>query len=280
VSTEPGAAHQPILSIWKNNLVSDWFRKISFTKYLPLRDSAIISAEASRMRPLIQEDNVVGIAALNVETDNHFSNVTTVGGFAASVSARHASGVIGFLDHHAGSAKREPSNLTAFNSTVQNWANDQIDLLEQLGIDPVRWCIATCSLVELDVDPSKILRAAFVHQNSFEVLKLEEIFGYLRTAPIALFKSGFMFHIDHYVGSRGHQDFLTFVSLKNSKFLSLNGIDPTAPRDSGKNSFFDCLNRYCALRGQKLIWQITKHAAPSQIGGTADAVLLSLQESQ
>jgi hypothetical protein len=278
---EPVVVHQPISSTLGGEGVATWIRQISFAKYLPSQATLFNPAEAeARLRPLIQENNVVGVAALNVEANNHFSSVMTVGGLATSVSARHASGIVGFMDYHAGSAKREPSKLVASGSTLQAWANEQIDLLEQSDIDPFRWCIATCSLADFDIDPSRILRAAFVSQASVFILKLEEIFRHLCMAPIAVFKSGFMFHIDQYVGQRAYENYLTFLPLKNSKFLSLNRIDPNPTAASDENSFFDCLNRYCVLQGRKLTWQIVKQAAPSQMGGVADAVLLSFSDSQ
>jgi hypothetical protein len=105
------------------------------------------------------------------------------------------------------------------------------------------------------------------------------IYTRLESAPIALMKSGFANHLDTLGQQLPFADFLTFIPVKNSNFLSLEGFLPAIEGQASASSpfsFVHCLQRYCEQKGRKLDFELRKDVSRSN-WGSIDALILSLR---
>ncbi|WP_051379596.1 HD domain-containing protein [Bradyrhizobium murdochi] len=270
--------HRPISKIIAENDYASWLQQIALTSYRPTDLAAKVESDAFRLRPLRSRGQIVGLAAIDLSPNIHGFNVRSVGGLATSVSGRGATGYVGFIDYSPGSAKREGRVIVAADADLKEWGSEQFQLLDTASIDPISWCIATCGFSDLGIDPTPRLHALFVATNGAMVLQLSDIFTKLQSAPLALLKAGMMNHLDSYVERAAFEEYLTFVPIKNSRFLSLEGLLPPIeghPAAPYEFSFVECLRTYCEQKGRKLVYELRKNVRQSVLG-PADAVILSL----
>jgi hypothetical protein len=263
--------HESISTVVRDRKYNDWLSRISFFAYQP-GVVGPINAYASRLRPLLSGERIVGLATLRTDSGGHFMNVRTVGGLAASVHARHSSNFIGYMDHEPGSAKREGTRIAASTDDLKVWSDEQIRILEMADLPPLAWCIITCDLAGLEIDPSPVLKAAFRRQDQFNILGLEEIFKELDRDAIAILKMRHLDHVEVNSAAGPLENYLTFQPVVNSGFLSLK-LDGDIPVD--KLSFIGCLYRYAASKGRRLLWQ-TRPGVGISFFGPIDALLISL----
>jgi hypothetical protein len=270
--------HRPISSVIAEHDCERWLLKLSLSSY---RSEALIQkakSDASRLRPLKSNDHIVGLAAIDLSPDAHGFNVRTVGGLATSISGRFSAGFVGFIDYSSGSAKREGQTIVAPESELTEWAKEQFQLLDAASVDPIGWCFATCGFSDLGIDPSPRLHALFFDTSGPVVLRINDIFERLKSAPIAIMKSGIMNHIETMGNTGRFANFLTFIPIKNSRFLSLDGLLPPIEGQAPaplEFSFVRCLQMHCEKNDRKLIHQLQRNAGRSA-WGQMDAVILSL----
>lgn len=136
----------------------DWLERMSFSKYLDPNARTYISDNVDRLRPLFANGKQCGLAAISTHPGLLASlGRRTIGGLPNGVNNISDESFIGYLDYKEISAKRDTSNeLIAPKSAMQEWGADQIEMLNAAGIDLPSRSIATVSLCQLDIDPSKI----------------------------------------------------------------------------------------------------------------------------
>uniref|UniRef100_E6VPR5 ATP-binding region ATPase domain protein n=1 Tax=Rhodopseudomonas palustris (strain DX-1) TaxID=652103 RepID=E6VPR5_RHOPX len=273
--------HDPISDVAISHEKQRWLDTIFFTKYRP-KATPNIAAYSKRLRPIIAQGSIAGLATLSLGTEDSLY-VNTVGGLATSISGRHSSDVVGYLDHYPDSAKRHALNPIASQEEIEAWAVEQIGILEAEGLNELEWCLASISLSGMNVDPSPTLRAAFISPHGIAIMTLPQIFHHLNNQDIVLIKSGLMNHIDLHAPRISYNGLTTFFPLKNSKFLSLEGLLPPDPRVAARGdpppevhrfSFALCLARFCEANGRRLKTKVAAGAVQSI--GVADALILSL----
>jgi hypothetical protein len=271
--------HRPISTVIAEGDQERWLLKLALSSYRAIEFTEKARRDATRLRPLTSGDQIVGLAAIELSQNAHAFNVRTVGGLATSISGRASSGFVGFIDFSSGSAKREGRAVVAPESALTGWANEQFQLLDTTSTDLISWCMATCSFADLGIDPSPRLHALFRNVSGVWILQLSEIYTRLESAPIALMKSGFANHLDTLGQQLPFADFLTFIPVKNSNFLSLEGFLPAIEGQASASSpfsFVHCLQRYCEQKGRKLDFELRKDVSRSN-WGSIDALILSLR---
>ncbi|WP_322515915.1 ATP-binding protein [Rhodopseudomonas palustris] len=273
--------HEPISDIAASGDKQRWLETIYFAKYRS-KVAPNFLRYSNRLRPIGSRGTIVGLATLNLGTEDSLY-VSTVGGLATSISARHSSDIVGYVDYYPDSAKRHALNTVASQEEIDVWANEQINILKAESINELEWCFASVSLSGINVDPSATLRAIFISSHGIQIMTLREIFYYLNNHPIVLFKSGLMNHIDLHAPRISHNGLATFFPIKNNRFLSLEGLLPPDPRVAARGdpppaihpfSFALCLKRFCEANGRHL--QMKVETGVVQSIGAADALILSL----
>lgn len=223
----------------------EWLKTISFSDYQP-NPSALktyITKNVARLKPIIENGRILGFAAISTKDDNRaqdFLSLATVGGLAFTVHHRDGDKFIGYLDYTPKSAKREIDHFTASEETIQAWAEDQLNELVKLNLSPVEKYVASSSLCQFKVDPSKLALIFTIYNGKAEFLSFDQLAELSLTIQIAFLNSG--------LGGGGHMEthhniqaipgYALIRPLTNSSFLSLKRIDG---KPENNFSIFDCL---------------------------------------
>ena len=269
--------HEDINSLEFNKLL--WLKQISFAEYQV--DSEIvkqnITKNISRLKPIVDDGIIRGIAAIPTEVDyrgQNFLSLTTVGGLAFSIHNRTSDRFIGYLDYTPKSAKREIDQFTASKKVVEVWANEQLRELISLNLSSYERYVASASLCSFSVDPSELAhilvdfngRRMFLTFNQMAELSLNMKFAFLKS-NITQNEHIEMFHsIQELLG------YALILPLMNSSFLSLkrnNGIPVN------NFSILDCLYKSIINLGNTPILDEISNVGTNQFGSQINALILS-----
>jgi hypothetical protein len=244
--------HNDIYSADFNN--SKWLTDISFADFQQDAQNikTYISNNISRIKPVIDNGKIFGIAAINTRIENNaqdFLSISTVGGLANSVHYRSGDRFIGFLDHNPKSAKREIGEYAAPAHAIKAWAENQLAELLRLPLNDLEKYIASSALCEFKVDPSELAKILTIQDTGSSFLTFPQLAKLSEEMGILFFESG--------LGAGGHMEtyhnilkvpgYALIRPLKNSSFLSLkrtNGIPET------NFSILDCLYRSILKTGR------------------------------
>ncbi|MBR1245320.1 ATP-binding protein [Bradyrhizobium sp. AUGA SZCCT0169] len=270
-------AHEPVEEIVKSDDAKfNWLNNVTLAKYLP---AAGFDAEevSKRLRPLYVDGALVGLAALSLELTNApflTGGLAAVGGFLAGgyKNPNGQQSYIGYLDQFPNSAKREPGIRVAPQSILHQWIVDQLELLGKRADEPSRRLALTNHLCDFDFDPTPYMLALFFKGQQRFTLSIDQIFEFLKSEPIALFKWGIMDHVDMYVQQNAYENYMTFRPVGNSPFLSLE-LEGSVPKNP--NSFIGCLYRYASRGGRSLKFE-TRPTTIHSISGSTDVVIVTL----
>ncbi|HEY8098001.1 MAG TPA: ATP-binding protein [Methylobacter sp.] len=256
--------HSRVTSLVDQQSKLEWLETISFRKYAgPIN---YIQEYCTRLRYIYNGDRVCGLAALSTDLNmtNGFLARRTIGGLVTSAHGMGIQGFAGFLDYRANSAKRDVSQfIDAPRESIEEWANEQIELLKANDVDLFKWCGATLSLCELELDPINVMHAIFCIEKSIVVKSLSDIFDMIKTEGIAIYMNSALQIAETYVSLPPYASYPTFRAVRNSVFLNLE-IDSCIPKH--KNSFIGCLHRYAEAHKSALKYQIIKGVAASWFG--------------
>jgi len=273
------AVHEPIKDIVNSELAkANWLEKITLSKHIS-PDSPQLGLAAKRLRPIVVDGAIAGLAALSVEIGdanaNRLGGVYTVGGFLpAGYAGTGGQGTFyGYMEQFSGSAKREPGKPVAPPSVINDWVNEQLRLLSERQLTIPELLGLTNNLSTLNCDPSPYLHAVFFKGQQALVLTLDQIVQVMKSEPVAFFKFRMMNHVDSYVQQPAYQHYLTFKPVTNSPFLSLE-LEGAVPKNP--NSLIGCLHRSATKDGFKLRLETLPTTIPS-IGGPAEIVLATLE---
>lgn len=203
------------------------------------------------MRPMVGAGKTHGLAAASTYLGPYSTlGRQSVGGLT-NVQGFHGNDYIGFLDYEPGSARRDPGRRTVIPEDVlNNWANEQIEILRSSGADETAWCIATACFSNLGLDPTPILHARFRINGVEQILDLERIFAAIDRTGISVPMSSIMKFIETMPGIIPPTVEPMFVPIRSSgSFLSLE-YDGTAAKEP--NSFLGCLMRTAVAQSRTL----------------------------
>ncbi|WHA40153.1 HD domain-containing protein [Agrobacterium larrymoorei] len=266
--------HTPVSSLKAKNIAADWLARMSFQKYHPNTVSSDdLLKIVERLRFVDPDHPEYGFAALSTRVDHAttFLSSRTVGGLSTSVHGRGDDQFFGFLDFPARSAKREAEqNPVIPQNLLEAWVNEQLALLEKEGITDIHKLVLTSHLCELKTDPAPVFRALILRGQTLSVLTLSQLLDAVVDTGLAIFKAGFMDHIDTYVQQQPYKHYPVFRPFRNGAFLSLerDASGPTNP-----NSLLGCLYREAAKRGYEITVNQTGDIVSSVLGNCEVLIL-------
>jgi hypothetical protein len=154
----------------------------------------------SRLRPIINGNKILGLAALsttNRRQRSGWTTISTVGGLTANITASDFSKFLGVIDFQPNSAKREPSaNPSAGRASLEAWADEQKSLLPPFAENSLDWCCATYNLADLSLDPIDIATFLIRNGESIAVTTLDQTVDLIATQGVAFYKSAMLDHVE------------------------------------------------------------------------------------
>lgn len=247
--------HEPIQSLLSQTDIKSWLERASFSTNIE-GSKNIIEAHHDRLRPIIQEGEICGLAALSIQSADRPYHLAfrTVGGLRLPTYTHD--NFIGFIDYLPNSAKRESSERPrATGQSIQNWADDQITILRSKSVSDLEWCHATMSLCDLGLDPTDIATVGFIESGKFFTTDLRSSLNMAMDKGIAIFKPASISIVETHT-RHTHQDLPTFFPFKNGAFLDLNMDNNNIP--CNRYSFIGCLYREAARVNCKLEFDFIK----------------------
>ncbi len=248
----------------------NFLRKISFN-YIN-NDAAVMakaSEAASRMRPVIFRDKQVGFAAINAKFSNNgrdFLSINTIGGLPDTIHNRDSEYFVGYFDKTADSAKRNAKDYVAPPEVIEQWAKDQVKLLDMKKLtDQDRYGLAS-SLCYFRVDPIEIAQILIsTGPNKRRFMSFKELAALSANTPLGFFISTYTAtnHIDLHHAIRDVPGYALILPLLNSNFLSFELIN-NEPKDDF--SLASCLNRAIKELGMFPCWTKIEKAATGHFG--------------
>ena len=221
---------------------SEWLKKISFSKFQDQKISSYIESNFHRLRPVIENDQCHGIAALSTLFHNeaNFLSITTVGGLATTVHTRDGANFIGYLDYLPQSARRDGQLYSASEDAIREWAEEQNRIIDHSLLSPIEKYSIASSLCNFGVDPIGVASIAVVINKSLQFMSFSNLAELALTMPIVILKSGHMDHIETHHTTEFIDGVALIRPLANGKFLSLKMKEE---KPENNNSLFDCLYR-------------------------------------
>jgi hypothetical protein len=257
----------------------EWLTTISFARFQPnsAEIKAYISKNISRLKPIIENGKILGIAAISTKDDNRaqdFLSVATVGGLAFTVHHRDGDVFIGYFDYTPKSAKREIDHFTASEESIQAWAKEQLRELVLLNLSPVEKYVASSSLCKFKVDPSDLALILTVYNGKAEFLSFDQLAELSLTMKIAFLNSGLGGggHMETHHNIQALQGYALIRPLTNSSFLSLKRIDGIPENNF---SILDCLYKAILKKRHTPILSEISNVGKNSFGQNISAIILS-----
>lgn len=269
--------HENVNSAKFNTL--EWLTSLSFAEHQPNPSAvkAYISKNVSRLKPIIENGRILGIAAISTKDENlvqDFLSLATVDGLAFTVHHRDGEKFIGYIDHTPKSAKREMDHFTASEDTIKTWAEAQLNELFSLNLSPVEKYVASSSLCQFKVDPSKLALILTVYNGKMEFLSFEQLADLSLTMHIAFLNSDLSGgeHIDTHHNIHNLNGYALIRPLTNSSFLSLKRIDG---KPENNFSILDCLYKAILEKNYTPTFSEINNVGKNLFGQDISAITLS-----
>lgn len=257
-----------------------WLQTISFSDHrISTQSKEYISNNFDRLKPIIEDGELFGFAAINTTLSNeqNFLCISTVGGLANSVHCRNSNDFIGYIDFKAKSAKREIGDFEAKETTIQNWAQDQLEDLLKLNLNPIERYCAASALCHFMVDPSEIALILISINKQQVFCTFDELADLSLRSGIAFLKSSFGDHIETHHSILDLPNYVLIKSLSNSSFLDLKLDEENRPVEN--NSIIDCLYRKIVSRGYHVNIDIEINIGQNSFGQSINAIIISSKEN-
>ena len=269
--------HENINSNGLNKL--EWLTKISFVNFQPNPAimKAYISKNISRLKPIIENGRILGIAAISTKDDNRtqdFLSLKTVGGLASTVHLRNSDKFIGYIDYTPKSAKRETDHFTASEDIIQAWAKEQLRELISLNLSPIEKYIASSSLCQFKIDPTDLALILTVYNSKLEFLSFDQLADLSLNTKVAFLKSelGGGGHMETYHNIQEIDGYALIRPLTNSPFLSLKIINEVPENNF---SILDCLYKAILKNGYTPILSEITNIGQNTFGQNISAITVS-----
>jgi hypothetical protein len=230
-----------------------WLNAVSFSEYQPnsAEIKGYIKLHLNRLKPIIENGRVLGLAAINTRTKFHqqdFLGTHTVGGLASTVHYRGGGSFIGFIDHIPKSAKRDSGKFTASESIIGEWAKNQLGDLMTMNLTPVEKYTAASALCEFKTDPLNLAQLLVLREGiGIAFMSFYELAVVAKSLPIILLKSKLLGeHMEVHHSINFLPGFAHVKPLALGSFLSLKMKDGKPDQNF---SILDCLYRTIKLKG-------------------------------
>ncbi|WP_162010841.1 ATP-binding protein [Neptuniibacter caesariensis] len=253
---------------------SDWLKRISYSKYQPQTVENYITTNIHRLRPIIDNDQWHGLAAISVAptTEQNFLSLNAVGGLNSSVHHRSGEHYMGYIDRLPQSAKREGKGYSASDEAIKTWALEQVELLKKEGMQPLDKCILAYNLCYFGVDPIDIGYVFVIRNDMPEFLSFKELADLSLVEDIVFVKTDLMEHIDSHSQINSLPGQTLIKPLRNSNFLSLKMEEGIPVKNY---SILDCLYREIVQSGYEPSFSVEKNIGQSFMGMNDGLVIRS-----
>jgi hypothetical protein len=220
-------------------------RKWLFDMSRPVGDmEQIFENHAARLRPIVSGEKILGMAALSTASglkSEHFGSVRAVGGLSTHINKSDLSKFVGVMDYEPATAKRESSGImSAGRAALEAWATEQKSLLPDREMYPIDWCIATCSLADLGIDPMDVFTILILDKDKYKIANLDVTLDIISKRGLAFYESHMMRHVETHHDRGCFGDMPTFWPIKHSAFLSLDRDEDQTPT---RTSILSCIYR-------------------------------------
>lgn len=256
--------------------VEQWLKDISFSEYhLKNENISYISTNVNRLKPIIENGQILGLAAINTKLSNvqDFLSIATVGGLAQAVHHRDGEYFIGFIDYSPKSAKREIGNFSGNEQTLIDWATKQKEDLEKLPLGHVEKYVAATALCHFKVDPRSIAQILISVNNQVVFVSVDQLAEISKTVKIAFIESSFGGeHIETHHNIQHLSNYALVKPLSNSSFLSLKLNEDKVPENNF--SILDCLYRSILSKGYVPKLEKAENVGTSNFNQSLNALVL------
>ncbi len=263
----------------KNLDKKKWLNDISFSEYqLEETLKGYISKNINRLKPIKEGNQIFGLAAIStiLPTSQNFLSISTVGGLAHSVHTRDGDKYIGFIDHQPRSAKREGGDFSANEYTIKQWAENQLNELLGLNLNPFERYTAASALCHFKIDPTELASILISFNGKKAFHTIDQMAELSKTVGIGFLESGFGGHMETNNIIFDLPDYALVIPLSNNSFLSLK-TDGDIPQNN--NSIIDCTYRRIIKKGG--IPQLSKieNVAKNAFKQNLSLIVLTSQEN-
>ncbi|SDA61218.1 Histidine kinase-, DNA gyrase B-, and HSP90-like ATPase [Algoriphagus alkaliphilus] len=260
--------------------IENWLNDISFSKYLiHLNNIEYISRNVDRVKPIIENDQVMGLAAISTRSLNShdFLGSKTIGGLIHSSHNRSGDDFIGFVNFTEKSAKRDFNKISASKQAIEDWGKEQMKLLQTKTLNPIEKFYAASSFNFFGIDPYEILELHLMINGQIKILTLEEIANLSLTLPISFFVSGLSKngHIETHIGRIQIEKTATYVPIKNCKLLSFK-IENGAPKND--LGLIDCVHRKIIELGYCPTYELKENITKNILNIDVNCLFLTSKE--
>lgn len=254
--------HQDILT---SNCYESWLKKLSYAEYQSKDVGEYVSFNYNRLRPIAEGDYWHGLAAISVtpSSSQNFLSIKTVDKLSSSVHGRSGEDFVGFVNYLPKSAKREISEFSASQDAIDSWAKEQVEILDDLKIDPIEKCFLAYSLAYFKVDPINVSNVVIVRNEGFGFVTFKELASISVKEEVVFVKTSDMDHVDTYTKINSVPGKVMFKPLRNSSFLSLKFKNGNPENEM---SALGCLCREIVKLGLKPSFRIEKSIGDSAFG--------------
>jgi hypothetical protein len=227
---------------------------------------------ARRLRPIVVDDQIIGLAALSTLPDRHhgYLAVRTVGGLAGSLSGDRSDTFMGFIDQPPVSARREAYGTYLVPDILDNWAQEQLQLLRDANLSDQGWCAVTYSLADLGVDPLPVAHITVIEGLDSRICDMNALFNICKDPGLVIYQSMYLDHIESYHKEGQYKHYPTLVAGKNSRLLRLN-----EGGEEFKYSIISCIERFAAGKGHSLSIEVLERDIEASMG-TMHALLVQV----
>ena len=241
----------------KRESQAEWLRDLSYVSAGVNRPAAtLVDAIVPRLREIRDDNTCYGLAAISIDHTSaccDFLSAKSVDGLAVHDTIHRS--FVGLIGHLPNSAKRDPGEIAAPRSAVDNWLSEQVGLLHGRLSLPES-IFASYSLCHFGYDPIDVLKAIpVVTQDGGEFLELQNLSVWLRGGNRLGFRLSHLMPLLDQIG-RVHPiiGFATCLVLGAGEFnraeISTDG--PMHPR-----SMIGVIHRSLVAQGATPTW--TKH---------------------
>lgn len=258
----------------------EWMTRISFADF-QINSGEIkeyISKNISRLKPIFDNDRILGMAAINTNiahNGSYFMEINTVGGLAYSIHDRNGSDFIGYIDYVPKSAKREIGKFAASDEVMREWAQDQLNILINSNLNSIERYIASSALCKFKIDPSDLARLVISYNGTVEFLSFDELVILAKRMKIALLYSELTKdHMETYHSIQELPGCALIRPMTNSSFLSLK-MKEGIPENNF--SILDCFYRAIIKNGYEAIIEKLDCVEKNTFGDNITAIVISVK---
>ena len=262
--------------------LAEWLKDITYARYRQNNSfSQYIEANYLRVKKIINDDKIVGLAALNTYWTNEatYFGVTTVGGLATPFYSGDTSDVLGCLIYEPITAKRDIDFASIDKS---EWVREQFEILLGQGLSDLDRLFLPYIVGRYGIDMTEEMVVAVRNKKKEDLcLKIDELLSLLDNTrkkiifPISRFGNSKMVdgYTDYYQTMlKIEENEFVFVGLRNGSFLDLQEEE-----DSNQYNIIKCLKVVATKMNLKIVLRKEHNKAVSRITGDCDACVLSVE---